>query len=117
MTSDVKVRVLATGLATFPDLSVVCGPIERSAEDPNCVTNPIFLAEVLSPSTETYDRGEKFRHYMQIPSLQNGGFGCARCKKTHRSSPKPSQLGDLGSPLGYNRNSLGDNPEPSVHSL
>jgi Uma2 family endonuclease len=70
MTSDVKVRVLATGLSTFPDLSVLFGPIERAPEDANCITNPSVLVEVLSPSTEDYDRGEKLTHYKQLPSLQ-----------------------------------------------
>lgn len=68
--SDVLVRVLATGLATYPDLSVVCGRIERDPEDANVVTNPIVLVEVLSDSTEAYDRGEKFAHYRRIPSLR-----------------------------------------------
>ncbi|MDB4944521.1 MAG: hypothetical protein JWP97_4055 [Labilithrix sp.] len=70
MTSDVKVRVLATGLSTFPDLSVVCGELERAADDPNSITNPVVLVEVLSRSTEDYDRGEKLIHYKQIPSLR-----------------------------------------------
>ncbi len=70
MTSDVKVRVLATGLSTFPDLSVVCGELQRAPDDENCVTNPVLLVEVLSRSTEDYDRGEKLSQYQQIPSLQ-----------------------------------------------
>ena len=69
--SDVRIRVEATGLATYPDLSVVCRPRERHPEDPNAFTNPVLLAEVLSPSTEGYDRGEKFRHYRAIPSLRH----------------------------------------------
>lgn len=69
MTSDVKVRVLATGLSTFPDVSVVCGSLERAPDDSNCITNPTLLVEVLSPSTEDYDRGEKLSHYKQLPSL------------------------------------------------
>lgn len=68
--SDVLVRVLATGLATYPDLSVVCGKLERDPEDANTVINPILLVEVLSDSTEAYDRGEKFAHYRRVPSLK-----------------------------------------------
>ncbi|MDI3283132.1 Uma2 family endonuclease [Polyangium sp. 15x6] len=68
--SDVRVRVLATGLATYPDLSVVCGKLERDPEHENTMTNPVVLVEVLSPSTESYDRGRKFHHYKQIPSLR-----------------------------------------------
>ena len=68
--SDTRIRVLATGLATYPDLSVVCGKLEVDPEDKNGVTNPVVLVEVLSPSTEAYDRGRKFRDYKQIPSLK-----------------------------------------------
>jgi Uma2 family endonuclease len=68
--SDVRVRVLATGLATYPDLSIVCGRLERDPEDANTIVNPIVLVEVLSDSTEAYDRGEKFAHYQRIPSLE-----------------------------------------------
>lgn len=68
---DLKVRVLATGLATYPDASVVCGQIEPDPESRNtAVTNPTVLVEVLSDSTEGYDRGEKFAHYRRIPSLR-----------------------------------------------
>ncbi|APR82436.1 Hypothetical protein A7982_07785 [Minicystis rosea] len=68
--SDLLIRVLATGLATYPDVSVVCGRLETDPEDANVVTNPIVLVEVLSDSTEAYDRGEKFAHYRRIPSLR-----------------------------------------------
>jgi Uma2 family endonuclease len=68
--SDLRVRVLGTGLATYPDLTVVCGPSERDPNDENAVTNPTLLVEVLSRSTEDYDRGDKFEHYKRIPTLQ-----------------------------------------------
>ncbi|MDI1443676.1 Uma2 family endonuclease [Polyangium sp. 6x1] len=68
--SDARVRVPATGLVTYPDLSVVCGKLERDPEHKHTMTNPIVLVEVLSPSTEAYDRGAKFHHYKQIPSLK-----------------------------------------------
>lgn len=54
--SDVRVQVAATGLSTYPDLSVVCGQDERDVEDRNALTNPIVLIEVLSPSTEDQQR-------------------------------------------------------------
>jgi Uma2 family endonuclease len=69
-TSDLKIRVRATGLATYPDVAVVCDRLERDPEDRNAITNPRLLAEVLSDSTATYDRGRKFDHYRQIPSLR-----------------------------------------------
>lgn len=66
---ELRVRVLATGLATYPDVPIVCGPLERDPESHHTITNPTVIAEVLSSSTEAFDRGEKFRHYRQIPSL------------------------------------------------
>jgi Uma2 family endonuclease len=70
-TSDLRIRVLATGLGTYPDVTVVCGQLETDPADPrgNTVTNPLVLVEVLSPSTDEYDRGEKLAHYQRIPSL------------------------------------------------
>jgi len=68
--SDLRIRVSKTGLATYPDVSVVCGPREVDPEDKNSVTNPTLLVEVTSKSTEEYDRGEKFDHYKAIPSLR-----------------------------------------------
>ena len=70
LSSDVLVRVLATGLGTYPDLSVVCGRIETDPENANSLTNPVVLVEVLEGGTEAYDRGEKFAHYRRIPSLR-----------------------------------------------
>jgi Uma2 family endonuclease len=69
-TSDLRIRVLASGLGTYPDLSIVCGRIETDPDDRDTVVNPILLVEVLSDSTEAYDRGEKFAHYRRIPSLR-----------------------------------------------
>jgi Uma2 family endonuclease len=69
-TSDLGVRVMATGLATYPDASVVCGPTERDPDKTTNVTNPRVLVEVTSDSTEDYDRGEKLEHYKQIPALE-----------------------------------------------
>lgn len=69
-TSDARVRILATDRATYPDVSVVCGPIETAPDDPDALTNPVLLVEVLSETTETADRIEKFAHYRHIPSLR-----------------------------------------------
>src|SRR5262252_2208809 len=66
--SDVRVRVVATGLDTYPDLSVVWGREERDLDDRLSLINPVVLVEVLSPSTEEYDRGEKLEHYRRIPT-------------------------------------------------
>lgn len=68
--SDLKVRVRATGLATYPDVAIVCGELELDREDALAVVNPKVLVEVLSPSTEAYDRGEKWSHFRRIESLE-----------------------------------------------
>ncbi len=68
--SDLRIRVLATGLATYPDVSVIRGPWERDPESARTVVNPAIVIEVLSPSTAASDRGEKLEHYRRIPSLR-----------------------------------------------
>lgn len=69
--SLLRVRVLATGLATYPDMTIVRGKPELDPEDGDAVTNPIVLVEVLSPTSEAYDRGAKFAHYRRIPALRD----------------------------------------------
>ena len=69
-TSDLRLRIPATGLSTYPDAAVVCGRTVRSADDPLAVVNPVLVVEVTSPSTEDYDRGEKLRHYKSLSSLR-----------------------------------------------
>jgi len=69
-TSDLRVRIEATGLSTYPDVAVVCGRTRRAADDALAVVNPVLLAEVTSPSTEEYDRGEKVRQYQLLPSVR-----------------------------------------------
>lgn len=71
-TSDLRVRVKATGLGTYPDASVVCDSLELDPDDKRgtTVVNPRVLVEVLSPTTERYDRQEKREHYQRIPSVQ-----------------------------------------------
>lgn len=68
--SDLRVRVLETGLSTYPDVTVVCGAVERDPEGPSGIVNPRVVVEVMSESTERYDRGEKLNHYQKVPSLQ-----------------------------------------------
>ncbi len=68
--SDLRIRVAATGRATYPDLAVVCGRTDLDPDDEDAVRNPAVLVEVLSPSTEQGDRTDKWAHYRRIPSLQ-----------------------------------------------
>jgi Uma2 family endonuclease len=67
--SDMRV-VTPTGLYTYPDASVACGPAEFQDDREDVLLNPVVLFEVLSPSTESYDRGRKFQNYQSIPSLK-----------------------------------------------
>lgn len=60
-----------SGLGAYPDVMVFCGAIQGDAADPKrAATNPSVIFEVLSESTEEYDRGEKFENYKSIPSLE-----------------------------------------------
>jgi Uma2 family endonuclease len=68
--SDGRVRIEATNRSTYPDVSVVCGPVIAASDDPQGITNPLVLVEVLSDSTEKDDRGSKFAHYRRLESLQ-----------------------------------------------
>jgi Uma2 family endonuclease len=64
--------VEAVGLATFPDGSVVCGPMQQHAPSPRATAfNPMVLVEVTSDSSEDYDTGAKLEHYRTIPSLRD----------------------------------------------
>jgi len=67
--SDMAIRVLPTGLLTYPDVSVDCISRELDPANKRALTNPRVIVEVLSDSTEAYDCGQKFAHYKRIPSL------------------------------------------------
>lgn len=67
---DMRVRVSPTGLYTYPDVIVVCGDEQFADDREDTLLNPTVIFEVLSPSTESYDRGRKFRHYRTLDSLR-----------------------------------------------
>lgn len=67
---DLRVRTSWHGLYSYPDLIIVCGEREFADEEVETLLNPTVLVEVLSPSTEAFDRGEKFERYRTIPSLR-----------------------------------------------
>lgn len=70
LTSDLRVKVSASGLYTYPDIVVVCGEPQFEDKMFDTLLNPRVLVEVLSDSTEKYDRGAKFAHYRRLASLQ-----------------------------------------------
>jgi len=67
--NDLKVKISKTGLYTYPDVVITCGDEIFDDTEQNVLLNPILIIEVLSDSTEAYDRGRKFRHYQYIESL------------------------------------------------
>jgi len=67
--SDQRVHIEATGMYAYPDVTVACGQPRFHPKFNDTLVNPKLLVEVLSPSTEAYDRGAKFAHYRTIPSL------------------------------------------------
>jgi Uma2 family endonuclease len=67
--ADLRVKT-PSGLFTYPDVMVVCGPISLTPDRPDTVTNPWVIVEVLSDATREYDRGEKFTLYQAIPTFQ-----------------------------------------------
>ncbi len=69
--SDMRVKVSFTGLYTYPDITAVCEEIRFDDEHNDTLINPSVIIEVLSPSTEAYDRGEKFTHYRRLDSLRH----------------------------------------------
>jgi Uma2 family endonuclease len=68
--ADLRVRVLPTGLYTYPDVAALCGEPRFEDEEVDTLLNPSLVVEVLSPSTEDYDRKKKFDHYRRIDSLR-----------------------------------------------
>ena len=69
--NDMRVHIPATGLFTYPDVIVVCGkPLLKEDGHLDTLLNPTLIVEVLSPSTASYDRGQKFEHYRSLDSFQ-----------------------------------------------
>ena len=71
--ADVAIYIRETRFSTYPDGSVTCGPLEVHRGEQGigeALLNPVLIVEVLSDSTEKYDRGEKFAHYMRVPTLR-----------------------------------------------
>lgn len=69
--SDLRVRVMPGRMYAYPDMTVVCGTPALADERQDVLLNPTTIVEVLSPSTETYDRGAKLRYYLAIESLKD----------------------------------------------
>src|SRR5271166_5473431 len=68
--SDMRLCVSPTGLYTYPDVMALCGEPLFQNDEVKTLLNPTMIVEVLSDSTESYDRGRKFGHYRRLPSLR-----------------------------------------------
>lgn len=69
--TDLRLRVTAAGLYTYPDVMVMCGGVSFADDRRDTVVNPTLIIEVLSDSTKDYDRGRKFQFYRTLPSLKS----------------------------------------------
>lgn len=69
--SDMRVRISSVGKYTYPDASVACAEEQFEDEDEDTLLNPVVIIEVLSKSTEAYDRGKKWEHYQRLDSLRD----------------------------------------------
>ena len=69
--NDMKVRVKAANLFTYPDLAVICGEPEFYQERTDTITNPVVLFEILSNSTKRHDMYDKLEQYRSLPNVQN----------------------------------------------
>lgn len=67
---DVRIWIEQAQSFVYLDAMLICGEIERSEKDPHAVVNPVLIVEVLSKSTESYDRGNKFHKYCSLPSFR-----------------------------------------------
>jgi Uma2 family endonuclease len=67
---DLRIRIPATNLYNYPDIVVVCGDVLPDETDRDAILNPVVIVEVLSPTTESYDRGKKFESYQTLESLK-----------------------------------------------
>lgn len=68
--NDLRVKISATGLYTYPDLVIACGETKLEDEEMDTLLNPTLIIEILSESTESYDRGKKFEHYRTLESIK-----------------------------------------------
>jgi len=69
--ADLRMAVKQNAFYTYPDISVVCGKLEKTDDKFDTATNPTVIIEVLSESTKDYDRGTKFKLYRDIPYLKD----------------------------------------------
>jgi Uma2 family endonuclease len=67
---NMKLEIISAEAFLYPDIMVVCGPVDSVKNRRDAITNPVLIVEVLSPGTESFDRGQKFKLYQMVPTLQ-----------------------------------------------
>ena len=107
---DMRIKVKSTGLFSYPDLLVVCPKLQFSGDKPDTLLNPIVIIEILSDSTESTDRGAKFSHYRQIPSLKEYVL-------VNQNSPKIEKYHLNSSSKWELEETTDENPSIELHSI
>jgi Uma2 family endonuclease len=87
--SELRLRVAPNGLFTYPDVMVICGGPEFADDRTDTVVNPVLIVEVLSESTEAYDRGGKFEQYRKLPSLLEYLLVAQDAPRIEQFTPQP----------------------------
>jgi Uma2 family endonuclease len=108
--SSMRIKVKSTGLFAYPDLLVVCPKLQFSGDKPDTLLNPLVIIEILSDSTESTDRGAKFFHYRQIPSLKEYVLvsqNSSKIEKYHLNSSSKWELEETTE----------ENPSMELHSI
>jgi len=108
--SDMRLKIETTGLYTYPDVMIVCGEERFSNEKENTLLNPDVIIEVLSDSTESYDRGKKFCNYRKLDSLKEYVLISDKCRKIEIYSRNKDNKWEL-------TESSGNNPVISLESI
>ncbi len=102
--SDLRIRVSPSGLSTYPDVSVVCDELEFDDDERDTVLNPTLLVEVLSATSEAYDRGQKFSHFRQIASLREYVLISQQSATVERFLRNPDDTWTLTAVIGRDAN-------------
>jgi Uma2 family endonuclease len=87
--NDMRLRVTPTGLYTYPDVMVTCGEPQFADDQSDTLLNPVLIIEVLSASTQAYDRGKKFEQYRTLPSLREYLLVAQDAPRIEQFTPQP----------------------------
>jgi Uma2 family endonuclease len=87
--NDMRLRVTPNGLYTYPDVMVACGEPQFADDQSDTLLNPVLIVEVLSASTEAYDRGKKFDQYRALPSLREYLLVAQDAPRIEQFTPQP----------------------------